>query len=119
MCVGEEGGSYFVRVVQLQAFKYEPPAGPKTFSRSYTRWCRVGLERFDERPLARLKSPVLTAQTTRPLQRNGRVASFGAHRICRVRIRLRASRCRVRKMFGINIIIIFIFIITKDVCHYV
>ena len=28
-------------------------------SRSYTRWCRVGLER-----LARQKSPILTAQTT-------------------------------------------------------
>ena len=33
MYVGEGGGSYFVRVVQLQAFKYEPPAGPKTFSK--------------------------------------------------------------------------------------
>ena len=40
----------------------------QTFSRSYTRWCRVGLERFDERRLARQKSPVLTAQTTRPLR---------------------------------------------------
>ena len=37
------------------------------FSRSYTRWCRVGLERCGERRLARRKSPILTAQTTRPL----------------------------------------------------
>ena len=49
----------------------------KTFSRSYTRWCRVGLERYGERRLARRKSPILTVRTTRPLQRNGRVASFG------------------------------------------
>ena len=40
------------------------------------------LKRYGERRLARRKSPVLTAQTTRPLQkeerrRNGRVASFG------------------------------------------
>ena len=41
----------------------------QTFSRSYTRWCRVGLERFGERRLARWKSPVLTALTTRPFQK--------------------------------------------------
>ena len=37
-------------------------------SHSYTSWCRVGFKRCGERRLARRKSPILTAQTTRPLQ---------------------------------------------------
>ena len=54
---------------------------PNIFSRSYTRWCRVGFERYGERRLARRKSPILTAQTTpRPFQPGQNVSP--AYRKC-------------------------------------
>ena len=102
----------------------------QTSSHSYTRWCRVGLERFDERRLARRKSPVLTAQTTLPLHlhfmspsrdlllsnnynNNNEVLAWseqlrsvtsvwlGAARRS-IQVRLCTSGCKSEKMFGEN-----------------
>ena len=107
-------------------------------SRSNTRWCRVGLERYDERRQARRKSPVLTAQITRPLNHVRPLPTTSVW-LCAVRrsvqVRLCSSGCKSEKMFGVIIIILIIIIIIiiiiilrkkrlhavcklqKDVCH--
>ena len=65
MCI-PHGVSFFVKLLLILLLLL---LLHQTFSGSYTRWCRVELERCGGRRPARRKSPILTAQTTRPLQK--------------------------------------------------
>ena len=53
--------------------------------------CRAGFEPYDERRLAEQKSPVLTAQTTQPAQKNWPRGELWRFYPTRIQIRLRVG----------------------------